>query len=125
MNESKRIHHNVLLLLFQEKHDKINRSQEALIQNLEFKILDLEKRLLGLQQKSVEEDPAYKQKYIDTKRALEYLRSDFNRLEKDLANSKEEVIDYMNKKDFVSYANLGFNQSSGSTVYIASIVLSV
>lgn len=107
------MHLDVLLLDFQEKHDKIIRSQEALIQNLELKIVDLEKRLVGLQQKSAEEDPTYKQKYRDAKRALEYLRVDFNRLEKDLANSKEEVIDYVNKKDFVKYTMSAFIQPRG------------
>ena len=76
----------------QEKHEKINRSQEALIHNLELKISDMEMRLAGLQQKTTEEDLSYKQKYMDTKRALEDLREDFNRIEKELTSNKREVV---------------------------------
>ncbi|XP_065061232.1 golgin subfamily B member 1-like isoform X1 [Rhopilema esculentum] len=74
-----------------EKQDSINRSQEALIQNLEMKITDLESRLLNMQTQTLGEDGSYKQKYLDTKRALDYITVDFEKLETDLATKKEEV----------------------------------
>ena len=45
-----------------------------------------------MQKQTLGEDGSYKQKYLDTKRALDYIKVDFEKLESDLATKKEEVI---------------------------------
>eukprot|EP00112_Aurelia_sp_Birch-Aquarium-sp1_P016525 Seg376.4 transcript_id=Seg376.4/GoldUCD/mRNA.D3Y31 product="Leucine- glutamate- and lysine-rich protein 1" protein_id=Seg376.4/GoldUCD/D3Y31 len=75
----------------QEMHLKISRSQEELITNLEMKIDDLEMRLKNLSQRTTTDDESYKNKYMNTKRALEHLKEDFLQLENEMMEKRQEV----------------------------------
>lgn len=55
------------------------------------KIDDLEMRLKNLSQRTTTDDESYKNKYMNTKRALEHLKEDFLQLENEMMEKRQEV----------------------------------
>ena len=55
------------------------------------KIDDLEMRLQNLNQRATTDDESYRNKYMNTKRALEHLKEDFLKLENEMMEKREEV----------------------------------